>query len=70
MYPDVLIDNSFWQQIAYAAGVGGSMLIIGSASGIALMGMEGISFIEYLKRISFPAALGFLTGLFYLSIFS
>lgn len=70
MYPDVAADNSFWQQIAYSAGVGGSMLIIGSASGIALMGMESISFIEYFKKISFPAALGFIAGLFYLAIFS
>lgn len=70
MYPDVAIDNAFWQQIAYAAGVGGSMLIIGSASGIALMGMENISFIDYFKRISFPAALGFLSGLVYLAIFN
>lgn len=70
MYPDIGVDHSFWQQVAYAAGVGGSMLIIGSASGIALMGMENISFIEYLKKISLPAALGFLAGLFYLAIFN
>lgn len=68
MYPDVMVDDAFWQQIAYAAGVGGSMLIIGSASGIALMGMENMSFIEYLKKISFPAALGFLVGLGYLAV--
>lgn len=70
MYPEMAIDHPFWQQIAYAAGVGGSMLIIGSASGIALMGMENVSFIEYFKKMSLPAALGFLVGLGYLAIFS
>jgi Na+/H+ antiporter NhaD/arsenite permease-like protein len=68
MYPDILPDSHFWQQIAYAAGVGGSMLIIGSSSGIALMGMENISFIEYLKKISLPAMLGFFGGLIYLAL--
>jgi Na+/H+ antiporter NhaD/arsenite permease-like protein len=68
MYPQIAQDANFWQQIAYSAGVGGSMLIIGSSSGIALMGLENISFIEYLKKISLPCAIGFLGGLIYLAI--
>jgi Na+/H+ antiporter NhaD/arsenite permease-like protein len=70
MYPQIAQDAAFWQQMAYSAGVGGSMLIIGSASGIALMGMENISFIEFLKKISFPALCGFLAGLGYLALIS
>lgn len=69
MYPAIQQDAAFWQQVAYSAGVGGSMLIIGSSSGIALMGMENISFIDYLKKISFPCLIGFLAGLIYLAIF-
>lgn len=68
MYPDLGMDASFWQQMAYSAGVGGSMLIIGSASGIALMGMEQICFVSYMKKISIPALLGFLGGLGYLAL--
>ena len=68
MYPSIEMDANFWQQIAYSAGVGGSMLIIGSSSGIALMGIENISFIEYLKKISLPSLIGFLAGLAYLAL--
>lgn len=68
MYPTIPQDAAFWQQMAYSAGVGGSMLIIGSASGIALMGMENISFTEFLKKISLPALAGFLAGLGYLAL--
>ncbi|MEL6124271.1 MAG: SLC13 family permease, partial [Bacteroidota bacterium] len=56
------IDDRIWHFIAYAAGTGGSMLIIGSAAGVAAMGMEKIDFIWYLKKISWLAALGFLAG--------
>ncbi|HHM21518.1 MAG TPA: sodium:proton antiporter, partial [Bacteroidetes bacterium] len=59
---DAPIDDKLWQFIAYAAGTGGSMLIIGSAAGVAAMGMERIDFIWYLKKISWLAALGFLAG--------
>lgn len=52
----------FWQFIAYCAGVGGSMLIIGSASGVVVMGLEKINFIWYLKNISFMALSGYLAG--------
>jgi len=56
------IDSSLWHFIAYSAGTGGSMLIIGSAAGVAAMGMERIDFIWYMKNISWIAALGFLGG--------
>jgi Na+/H+ antiporter NhaD/arsenite permease-like protein len=65
MYPDLPQDSSFWQQVAYAAGVGGSMLIVGSSSGVALMGLDKVTFLDYLKKISFPAAIGFLAGMLY-----
>jgi Na+/H+ antiporter NhaD/arsenite permease-like protein len=56
------MDDRLWHFIAYAAGTGGSMLIIGSAAGVAAMGMEKIDFIWYLKNIAWVAALGFLAG--------
>ena len=56
------IDATVWHFIAYAAGTGGSMLIIGSAAGVAAMGMEKIDFIWYLKKISWLALIGFLAG--------
>jgi Na+/H+ antiporter NhaD/arsenite permease-like protein len=49
--------------IAYAAGTGGSILIIGSAAGVALMGIEKIDFIWYLKKISLTAITGYLAGM-------
>ena len=55
-------DSSLWHFIAFAAGTGGSMLIIGSAAGVAAMGMEKIDFIWYLKNIAWLAALGFVAG--------
>ncbi len=55
-------DGTFWQFLAYCAGVGGSMLIIGSAAGVVVMGLEGINFIWYLKRISLLALFGYLAG--------
>ncbi len=57
------LDSSLWMMIAYAAGTGGSMLIIGSSAGVALMGMERIDFVTYLKKASFPIFLGFLLGM-------
>lgn len=56
------MDSALWHFIAYSAGTGGSMLIIGSAAGVAAMGMERIDFIWYMKKISWIAALGFLGG--------
>lgn len=56
------IDNPVWHFIAYCAGTGGSMLIIGSAAGVAAMGMEKIDFIWYLKKITWLAFSGFIAG--------
>ena len=56
------MDGSFWTMLAYCAGTGGSILIIGSAAGVAVMGMEKIDFIWYLKKISWLALLGYLAG--------
>ena len=56
------IDASIWHLIAYAAGTGGSMLIIGSAAGVAAMGMEKIDFIWYMKKITWLAVFGYVAG--------
>lgn len=56
------MDHYFWEMLAYCAGTGGSILIIGSAAGVAVMGMEKIDFIWYLKKISWLALLGYLAG--------
>ncbi len=56
------MDNELWHFVAYSAGTGGSMLIIGSAAGVVAMGMEKIDFFWYLKKISWLALLGFLAG--------
>ncbi len=56
-------DHFFWEFLAYCTGTGGSMLIIGSAAGVAAMGMEQISFFWYLKKISIVALLGFVAGI-------
>lgn len=56
-------DGTFWEMLAYCAGVGGSMLIIGSAAGVVVMGLQNISFGWYLKRISWVAAIGYLCGI-------
>ncbi|MBQ9312808.1 MAG: sodium:proton antiporter NhaD [Bacteroidales bacterium] len=55
-------DGAFWEFLAYCAGTGGSLLIIGSAAGVAVMGMEKIDFGWYLKHISLWALLGYLAG--------
>jgi Na+/H+ antiporter NhaD/arsenite permease-like protein len=57
-------DHYFWEFLAYCAGTGGSILIIGSAAGVAAMGMEKINFFWYLKKISLLALAGYLTGVF------
>ena len=56
-------DGSFWELLAYCAGVGGSMLIIGSAAGVVVMGLENISFGWYMRRVSVYALLGYLAGI-------
>jgi hypothetical protein len=55
-------DHFFWEFLAYCAGTGGSILIIGSAAGVAVMGMEKIDFIWYMKKISLLALVGYLAG--------
>jgi Na+/H+ antiporter NhaD/arsenite permease-like protein len=55
-------DHYFWELLAYTAGTGGSCLIIGSAAGVAVMGLEKIDFFWYLKRISWIALIGYLVG--------
>jgi len=56
------VDSPLWHFIAYAAGTGGSMLIIGSAAGVVAMGMEKINFFWYMKKIAWLALIGFLAG--------
>ena len=68
MYPiaptgDMAADGIFWQLLAYCAGVGGSMLIIGSAAGVVVMGLEKITFGWYMKRITWVAFVGYLAGI-------
>ena len=68
MYPvaavgDMAVDGIFWQLFAYCAGVGGSMLIIGSAAGVVVMGLEKITFGWYMKHISWIAFVGYLAGI-------
>jgi len=68
MYPvaevgDMAVDGIFWQLLAYCAGVGGSMLIIGSAAGVVVMGLEKITFGWYMKHISWIAFLGYICGI-------
>lgn len=57
-----VVDGMFWEFLSYCAGVGGSVLIIGSAAGVIAMGLEKINFGWYLKKISWPALLGYLCG--------
>ena len=56
------LDNPLWHFIAFSAGTGGSMLVIGSAAGVVAMGMEKLDFFWYLKKISWLALIGFLVG--------
>jgi Na+/H+ antiporter NhaD/arsenite permease-like protein len=56
------MDSFIWEYLAYCAGTGGSILIIGSAAGVATMGMEKIDFIWYMKKVSMIAALGYFAG--------
>lgn len=68
MYPvaptgDLAVDGIFWQLLAYCAGVGGSILIIGSAAGVVVMGLEKITFGWYMKHVSWIALIGYLVGI-------
>ena len=60
---DYGVDGLFWQLLAYCAGVGGSMLIIGSAAGVVVMGLEKISFGWYLKKFTWIAFIGYIAGI-------
>ena len=60
---DMAVDGVFWQLLAYCAGVGGSMLIVGSAAGVVVMGLEKITFGWYMKRISWIAFVGYIAGI-------
>ena len=60
---DMAVDGVFWQLLAYCAGVGGSMLIVGSAAGVVVMGLEKITFGWYMKRISWIAFIGYIAGI-------
>ena len=55
-------DGVFWEFLAYCAGTGGSVLVIGSAAGVAVMGILKIDFMWYLKKISFLALIGYVYG--------
>jgi Na+/H+ antiporter NhaD/arsenite permease-like protein len=59
---DFIVDHQFWTFLSYCAGTGGSILIIGSAAGVAAMGLANINFVWYLKKISLPALLGYVGG--------
>ncbi len=68
MYPlaptgDMAVDGIFWQLLAYCAGVGGSMLIIGSAAGVVVMGLEKVTFGWYMRRITPIAFVGYIAGM-------
>lgn len=63
MYGNTFVpDHYFWEMLAYCAGTGGSILLIGSAAGVAVMGMEKLDFIWYLKKMSIWALIGYLGG--------
>jgi Na+/H+ antiporter NhaD/arsenite permease-like protein len=59
---DFPLDHAMWEYLAFCAGTGGSILIIGSAAGVAVMGMEKIEFIWYAKKIGILALLGYFAG--------
>ena len=68
MYPlaqagDMAVDGIFWQLLAYCAGTGGSILLIGSAAGVVVMGLEKVSFGWYAKHITPIAMIGYLAGM-------
>lgn len=65
MYPlsEFPVDSSFWHMIAYTAGVGGSLLLIGSSAGVALMSLEKVNFFSYMKKMTIPVFVGYISGL-------
>lgn len=68
-YQHFVQDGNFWEFLAYCAGTGGSALIIGSAAGVAVMGMERIDFLWYMRKMSLLAILGYVAGaIFYVFV--
>jgi len=64
------VDSPLWLMISYAAGTGGSILVMGSSAGVALMGLEKVDFFSYFKKISLPVLIGYILGmLFYVFLF-
>ena len=63
------IDGTFWQLLAYSAGIGGSLLIIGSAAGVVVMGLQNISFGWYMKKFSWIVLIGYLAGIATFALF-
>jgi Na+/H+ antiporter NhaD/arsenite permease-like protein len=57
------VDSDFWMLVAYCAGTGGSILVIGSAAGVAFMGLERVQFFWYMRRIGLAALLGYFAGI-------
>jgi Na+/H+ antiporter NhaD/arsenite permease-like protein len=64
------VDSNFWNLIAYCAGTGGSILIIGSAAGVVFMGMEKVNFMWYVKKVSLAALVGYFAGIFVYLIYA
>ena len=57
------MDSKIWEMLAYCVGSGGSILIIGSAAGVVVMGLEKVGFFWYVRRVSVPAMLGYFSGI-------
>ncbi len=57
------VDSKLWEMLAYSVGTGGSLLIIGSAAGVVVMGMEKVNFFWYLRKVTLPAFIGYLLGI-------
>lgn len=70
MFPFYKIDHNLWHFMAYTSGTGGSLFLIGSASGVAAMSIEKIDFLWYLKKISWIALIGYFFGFIYLLFYS
>jgi Na+/H+ antiporter NhaD/arsenite permease-like protein len=62
------MDHPFWLMVAYTAGTGGSLLSVGSAAGVALMGIEKVDFITYMKKATLPAFIGYMVGVYYFTL--
>ena len=63
MLQNFVQDGDFWNLLAYCAGTGGSLLVIGSAAGVIVMGLERMTFMWYLRRVSWLALIGYIAGM-------